>query len=269
MSATDANPPSNGESSTGKSLVVIDKGAAASGVSGAPAAFGDQLRRWAMPAAFMALAGSAGWYAGAQSSLAVSANHRAAIESSVVSDIKAQAATLALLDARMKSLEEAPKADPALKPSIDILAKRIDEIARTQTVALTQNAARLDRADRDAGARFERLGERVERIEKQVSSSAPVSSTHKSASAPAGGVTALPRITPGDADKADDVEAKAIRNYVLRDVFRGGALVESRQGLIEVFPGAVLPGAGRVRSVERRDGRWVVITTAGVIEARR
>jgi hypothetical protein len=60
---------------------------------------------------------------------------------------------------------------------------------------------------------------------------------------------------------------KAVRGYVLREVFRGGALVESRYGVMEVFPGAQLPGAGRVRSVEKRDGRWVVVTTAGLIEA--
>ena len=247
----------------------VASAAPASAGESAGAGFVGEVRRWAMPAAFLALAGSAGWYAGAQSSMAVSAHHRVAIESSLASDVKAASAALASLDARLKSLEDSPKADPAVKPAIDILARRIDEIARTQTAAVTQTTARFERTDKELGARVDRLGERMERIEKQVSASAPVSSIPKVAAAPAPSTTSIARVAPEASDNADEADAKAIRNYVLRDVFRGGALVESRQGLMEVFPGVVLPGAGRVRSVERRDGRWVVITTAGIIESRR
>lgn len=47
---------------------------------------------------------------------------------------------------------------------------------------------------------------------------------------------------------------------------RGGLVdVEGRDGIYEVVPGAVLPGLGRVASIERRDGRWVVVTPKGLI----
>ncbi len=98
------------------------------------------------------------------------------------------------------------------------------------------------------------MGERIERVEKQVSSPVPVGSvSQKNTSSIARAENALP----------------AAPNYVLREVFRGGAVIEGRDGLIEVVPGATLPGAESVRSVERRDGRWVVVTTTGLIEARR
>ena len=84
MSATDAIPPSTGESFTGKSLVVFKEAAAA------PEAAAGRGRRFGLakcaagrfpPRSWRSRA-AAGWYAGAQSSMAVSANHRAAIESS-------------------------------------------------------------------------------------------------------------------------------------------------------------------------------------------
>ena len=49
--------------------------------------------------------------------------------------------------------------------------------------------------------------------------------------------------------------------WVLRDVYRGAAILQSRTGgLIEVGPGDVLPGVGRIEAVRRQDGHWVVIT---------
>jgi hypothetical protein len=48
------------------------------------------------------------------------------------------------------------------------------------------------------------------------------------------------------------------------------ALIDSPEGLREVRPGTVLPYAGLVTSIEQQDGRWIVITSQGVIrEARR
>jgi hypothetical protein len=36
---------------------------------------------------------------------------------------------------------------------------------------------------------------------------------------------------------------------------------------MEVGPGDTLPGAGRVRSIERRNRQWVVVTSNGVIDS--
>jgi hypothetical protein len=265
MSST--NDVSNSEAASaapGKSLVPYDPATASAAAKAAREPASMELRRWAVPAFLLMATGAVGWFAGAYSTLPTQAAP-AQVEASLADEIKAQAGVIAALEARLKAMETAPTDTATLKPAIEILAQRIDEIARRQTAALTQTSSRLDRSDRDMATRLDRMNERMDRIEKQVSSSVPVGSTPKN-------VTAVPRAATEPAvveAKAEDPDAKALRGYVLRDVFRGGALVESRYGLMEVFPGVQLPGAGRVRSVEKRDGRWVVVTTAGLIEARR
>ncbi len=59
-----------------------------------------------------------------------------------------------------------------------------------------------------------------------------------------------------------------VDGWVLRDVFDGVATVEGRQGIYEVLPGEPLPGVGRVDAIRRQDGRWVVVTSRGLIVAR-
>jgi hypothetical protein len=55
---------------------------------------------------------------------------------------------------------------------------------------------------------------------------------------------------------------------VLREVDGGGALIEGRQGIYEVYAGDPVPGLGRIDAIRRQDGRWVVVTTKGLIVAR-
>ena len=59
--------------------------------------------------------------------------------------------------------------------------------------------------------------------------------------------------------------AASLPGFVLRDVFDGKALVESRSSLALVAPGSNLDGAGQVESIERRGDAWVVKTTSGII----
>jgi len=44
--------------------------------------------------------------------------------------------------------------------------------------------------------------------------------------------------------------------------------VQSRMGLMEVEVGDPLPGGGRVEAIRRDNGRWVVVTSRGLIVAR-
>jgi hypothetical protein len=45
----------------------------------------------------------------------------------------------------------------------------------------------------------------------------------------------------------------------------GVALVEGPDGLREVVPGAVIPGAGQVLSIERSGTGWAVVTSETII----
>ena len=56
-----------------------------------------------------------------------------------------------------------------------------------------------------------------------------------------------------------------VDGWVVRDVYRGTALIEGRMGVIEVDQGDVVPGLGRVDAIRKQDGRWVVVTPKGLI----
>ena len=56
-----------------------------------------------------------------------------------------------------------------------------------------------------------------------------------------------------------------VPDWHVRGAARGVVLVESRGEIFEVVPGASLPGLGRVESIRRIDGRWIVQTPKGLI----
>ena len=60
-----------------------------------------------------------------------------------------------------------------------------------------------------------------------------------------------------------------VAGWVLRDIFDGRAVIESRDGLYEVGPGSNIPGLGRIETIKRQDGRWVVVTPRGLIVSSR
>ena len=59
-----------------------------------------------------------------------------------------------------------------------------------------------------------------------------------------------------------------VEGWTLRDVDRDGALIEGKRGLFEVVVGETIPGVGRVEGFRKQDGRWVVITSKGLIVTR-
>jgi hypothetical protein len=59
---------------------------------------------------------------------------------------------------------------------------------------------------------------------------------------------------------------RILQDWAVRDVQNGRALVESRfGGIFDVGAGSVLPGVGRVDSIKRQDGQWLVLTARGTI----
>lgn len=88
--------------------------------------------------------------------------------------------------------------------------------------------------------------------------------------ADATGSIPAPAATPAPTPKPAPQIARlpTIDGWVVRDVANGGALVEGRAGIFEVYAGDPLPGVGRVDAIRRQDGRWVVVTSRGLIVAR-
>jgi hypothetical protein len=60
-----------------------------------------------------------------------------------------------------------------------------------------------------------------------------------------------------------------LTNWVVRDVYHGIALVEGPHGSIEVIPGETIPGAGTVKSIEKRGNGWIVLTSRGLVDSAR
>jgi len=126
---------------------------------------------------------------------------------------------------------------------------------RTTAVQFGKLAERLDRAERaqaDPSAKIAKIGEAVERLERRVADHNEITGT---VNKPA------PQLPAAEAKPKPVI----IEDYVVRRVFDGVALIEGRRGIIEIEPGATLPGAGRVEEIRRQDGRWVVVTTKGLI----
>ena len=64
-------------------------------------------------------------------------------------------------------------------------------------------------------------------------------------------------------DPPTTLKPPIVPGFVLRRVYDGAALIEGRDGIIEVEPGMVAPGLGRIEAIKRQDGRWVVVTARG------
>jgi hypothetical protein len=60
----------------------------------------------------------------------------------------------------------------------------------------------------------------------------------------------------------------SVEGWVLRDDANGGAVIEGRSGIYEVYAGDPVPGLGRVDAIRKQDGRWVVVTSRGLVVAR-
>ena len=135
--------------------------------------------------------------------------------------------------------------------------------ARTELAALKLS---IESATRNVAGQITKIGERIDRVER--AQTEPVAKLNKA-------IDALERLSRGEAaPAAKDVtgtlptqasKAGAVEGWVLRDVHRGTALLEGRMGLIEVDPGDVVPGLGRVDAIRKQDGRWVVVTPRGLI----
>ena len=154
----------------------------------------------------------------------------------------------------------------ALKKSVDTLKAEFDTLRTNNSATLAQLGAKLDKPD-PTSPKLTDIAARLDRIEKQVSSPAPVGSIAapvRPAPPLSGQTVAVQAVQAIDKPLPKPV---TLGNWTVRDVYDGIALVEARQGGVrEVSPGEFLPGAGEVRSIERRGRAWIVVTSRGIID---
>jgi hypothetical protein len=153
----------------------------------------------------------------------------------------------------------------------------IDASAKTAEMAkITERLDRAEKAQAEAGARLARATEGLDRLERRQGATSSSDITGSVAdprsNAPGPGISgdgrrAAPPGTAGTVGAATTT-LPILEGWVVRDVYRGAALIQGRAGILQVMPGEVLPGLGRIESVSRHDGRWEVATTRGVIVSR-
>jgi hypothetical protein len=101
-----------------------------------------------------------------------------------------------------------------------------------------------------APAQMSNLNERFDRIERRIDALATKDTT--------GTVPAAPPQKVG--------AHGPLAGWSVRDVYRNAALIQgTKLGMMEVSPGDNVPGLGRIHSIRQQDGRWVVVTSRGII----
>jgi hypothetical protein len=195
----------------------------------------------------------------------------------------------ALAAAGISSLIEQPSSMPPyyaavaealgrLDRELTQLKAGIDSSAKTAEMAkITERLDRAEKTQAEAGTRLARATEGLDRLERRLGT--PTSSPDITGSiadprstAPGPGISGDGRRAPppGAAGTVGAATAALpiLEGWVVRDVYHGAALIQGRAGILQVMPGEVLPGLGRIEAVQRHDGRWEVVTTRGVIVSR-
>jgi hypothetical protein len=176
----------------------------------------------------------------------------------------------------------------------DILALKasVEQNARLGVTQLNKTTDRLDKVEKaqsEPAAKLAKLSDEVGKLRAaQAGAATPAAAATPAPAAPAQvavapAVTTVPKDvtgsvappaaaatppSPGTTAKADVARLPTVEGWVLRDVGRGSALIESRRGLFEVFAGDPVPGLGRVDAIRKQEGRWVVVTSKGLIVSR-
>ena len=166
--------------------------------------------------------------------------------------------------------------------SADRVASAMESNNQQLATRLAELGERLDRIERGgpmaAGrvlAKLEQLSERLDRIEQ----GAAVALRPAPPAAPSTSATPVARTATGSAEAPKSAassalnvqgqnEQRKIPNWVVREVVNGKATLQGPRGVIRVSRGDLVPGVGRVQSIARQGGRWMVATNNGVIGAR-
>jgi hypothetical protein len=148
----------------------------------------------------------------------------------------------------------------ALKTSIDSSAKA----ASAQLIKLGDRLDRFEKAQAEPTAKLAKLAEAVDRIDRRTPMSVAAAAHDIT-----GSVTALAPAPQLEAPETRPASPPVLDGWRVRSVYNGAALIQTRAGgIMEVEPGDNLPGLGRIEAIRRQDGKWVVVTSKGLIASR-
>jgi hypothetical protein len=216
-------------------------------------------------AAIVALAALAGAISGTLATVAVI--HFAAADAASTNSTAAVEASVSRIDADII----------ALKAGLEHATKT----GQTQFNKTNDRLDKIEKAQAEPASKLAKLSEAMDRLRippataPATTAAAPPAATTRditgsvtqsSANAAAGVSSAA--TAPTAPPKSEVARLPTVDGWTLRDVKHGGALIEGRQGLYEVYAGDPVPGLGKVDAIRKQDGRWVVVTTKGLVVAR-
>jgi hypothetical protein len=117
--------------------------------------------------------------------------------------------------------------------------------------------ASLENAARNTTSQYTKIADRLDQLDRRTSTTSAADVTGSLA----GG---------SQSEQSPKLADRILQDWTVDDVQDGRALVESRYGgVFDVGAGSILPGLGRVDTIKRQDGRWVVLTARGAITSGR
>jgi len=171
------------------------------------------------------------------------------------------------LSARLPALEASIARIEADIPTLKANSEYTSEISLAKLNETSGRLDRLEKAQAEPVAKLAKLSDAVQKLQTAAVASAAVVATAEttgSISPPAAASVPAPAAAPA----AEVGKLPQVEGWKLRGVGRGIALIQGRRGLFQVHTGTIIPGVGRVDAIRRQDGRWVVVTTKGLIVAR-
>ncbi|RJF70573.1 hypothetical protein [Rhodopseudomonas palustris] len=160
-----------------------------------------------------------------------------------------------------------------LQTEVAALKASVDQAAKSTSAQIGKATDRLEKIEKAQAEPAQKIARLTETVEKLRTAQADKPAPAPAAPAPTQVASASQDITgtvsPKPVPKPAEVSRlPTVDGWVLRDVYDGGAVVVGREGTFEVYAGDPLPGLGRVDAIRRQDGRWVVVTSRGLIVAR-
>ncbi|MBB4429648.1 outer membrane murein-binding lipoprotein Lpp [Bradyrhizobium sp. CIR48] len=217
-------------------------------------------RRLSAMAAVVAIAAGVGAISGALATAGMMHFAAPAQAPVQVADTSALDASVARIDADLVALKA--NVEHSSKTGVTQFNRandRLDKLEKAQAEPMAKIAKLSETVDKLRAAPPAAPAQAAAAVPKETTGSIAPTQVATAAAAPAP-VAAAPKTEVG--------RLPTVEGWRLRNAANGGALIEGRDGLYEVYPGDPIPGLGRVDAIRRQDGRWVVVTSKGLIVAR-
>jgi hypothetical protein len=255
-----AEPTPEAKRQAYRSSVVVRMPPGSSAASDAGVVMKPNVTRLALVAALMAIAASFGAVGGSVGVakfgpiFASTPPVAPVTKDNVAEEVKALKDTVVQLRATTKSLS--------------------DNLAALKNTVSTSNTAQNTQISKVSDA-IDRVEKTQADLRKTAAATAPAAPAHMTsttqATATTSDVTGSVKQQPVPmvlGEPPQNLKPPVVPGWVLRRVYDGAALIEGRDGIIEVETGTITPGLGRIEGIKRQDGRWVVVTSRGLVIGR-